>query len=129
MPGDERPRWLTGRWWFRDDRLVLVPGDSPMGYRLPLSSLPWVSDEDLPKAFPKDPYAESDDTLAEPDATPSGALDPEDRAAIESALAYPEESAGRLMQRDLVANGPPESCSVWPQKKGSMGHLPPIEWR
>ncbi|TXI32203.1 MAG: transglutaminase family protein, partial [Ottowia sp.] len=79
VPGDERPRWLTGRWWFRDDRLVLVPGDSPMGYRLPLSSLPWVADEDLPKAFPKDPYAQSDDTLAEPDATPSGALDPEDR--------------------------------------------------
>ena len=31
------------------------------------------------------------------------ALDPEDRAAIENALSYPEESAGRLMQRDLVA--------------------------
>ncbi len=31
------------------------------------------------------------------------ALAPEDRAAIESALSYPEESAGRLMQRDLVA--------------------------
>jgi magnesium transporter len=31
------------------------------------------------------------------------AMGPEDRAAIESALAYPEESAGRLMQRDLVA--------------------------
>ncbi|HEX5184762.1 MAG TPA: magnesium transporter [Allosphingosinicella sp.] len=31
------------------------------------------------------------------------ALDPDDRAAIEEALAYPEESAGRLMQRDLIA--------------------------
>ncbi|MGV3769815.1 MAG: magnesium transporter MgtE N-terminal domain-containing protein, partial [Sphingobium phenoxybenzoativorans] len=31
------------------------------------------------------------------------ALAPEDRAAIESALSYPEESAGRLMQRDLIA--------------------------
>jgi len=30
-------------------------------------------------------------------------LDPEDRAAIEDALSFPEESAGRLMQRDLVA--------------------------
>jgi magnesium transporter len=30
-------------------------------------------------------------------------LDPDDRAAIEEALAYPEESAGRLMQRDLIA--------------------------
>ncbi len=31
------------------------------------------------------------------------ALDPDDRAAIEAALAYPEESAGRLMQRELIA--------------------------
>ena len=30
-------------------------------------------------------------------------MEPEDRAAIESALAYPEETAGRLMQRELVA--------------------------
>ena len=37
-------------------------------------------------------------------------LDPEDRAVIESALAYPEESAGRLMQRELVAV--PEHMSV-----------------
>ncbi|HEX8578303.1 MAG TPA: magnesium transporter [Allosphingosinicella sp.] len=31
------------------------------------------------------------------------ALDPDDRAAIEQALTFPEESAGRLMQRDLIA--------------------------
>ena len=31
------------------------------------------------------------------------ALDPDDRAAIEEGLSYPEESAGRLMQRDLIA--------------------------
>jgi len=31
------------------------------------------------------------------------ALDPDDRAAIEAALSYPEESAGRLMQRELIA--------------------------
>lgn len=30
-------------------------------------------------------------------------LEPEDRAAIENALSYPEESAGRIMQRELVA--------------------------
>ena len=30
-------------------------------------------------------------------------LDPEDRAAIENALSFPEESAGRIMQRELVA--------------------------
>jgi magnesium transporter len=31
------------------------------------------------------------------------AMEPDDRAAVEEALAYPEESAGRLMQRDLIA--------------------------
>jgi len=38
------------------------------------------------------------------------ALDPDDRAAIEQALTFPEESAGRLMQRDLIAV--PEHWSV-----------------
>ncbi|GAA0458778.1 MULTISPECIES: magnesium transporter [Sphingomonas] len=38
------------------------------------------------------------------------ALDPDDRAAIEEALSYPEESAGRLMQRELIAV--PEHWSV-----------------
>jgi len=38
------------------------------------------------------------------------ALAPDDRAAIEEALGYPEESAGRLMQRDLIAV--PEHLSV-----------------
>jgi magnesium transporter len=31
------------------------------------------------------------------------AMEPDDRAAVEEALTYPEESAGRLMQRDLIA--------------------------
>jgi magnesium transporter len=31
------------------------------------------------------------------------AMEPDDRAAVEEALAYPEETAGRLMQRDLIA--------------------------
>ena len=38
------------------------------------------------------------------------AMEPDDRAAIEEALTYPEESAGRLMQRDLIAV--PEHWSV-----------------
>ncbi len=79
VPADQRPRWLTGRWWFRDDRLYLVPGDSPMGFRLPLSSLPWVSDADLPKAFPKDPYAPADESLDDQIDAGTGAHDPADR--------------------------------------------------
>ena len=35
-------------WYLRGERMYLIPGDSPMGYRLPLESLPWVSEHRLP---------------------------------------------------------------------------------
>lgn len=51
------PIWTTGPWFFRDDRMYLIPGDSPMGYRLPLDSLPWVSKGDYPYLVETDPMA------------------------------------------------------------------------
>ena len=47
--------WRSGPWFLRDDRLYLMPGDSPMGYRLPLDSLPWVAEGDYPYLAEPDP--------------------------------------------------------------------------
>ncbi|MBE7940584.1 MULTISPECIES: transglutaminase family protein [Ramlibacter] len=47
--------WSTGPWFFRDDRMYLIPGDSPMGFRLPLDALPWVTRGDQPFMTPQDP--------------------------------------------------------------------------
>jgi len=49
--------WITSRWPFRGGRLQLTTGDSPIGYRLPLDTLPWVSTEDYPYFIARDPSA------------------------------------------------------------------------
>jgi uncharacterized protein (DUF2126 family)/transglutaminase-like putative cysteine protease len=48
-------QWQTGAWFLRDERCYLIPGDSPLGYRLPLDSLPWVKPGDYPYVHLPDP--------------------------------------------------------------------------
>ncbi|KAB2654495.1 MAG: transglutaminase family protein, partial [Verrucomicrobia bacterium] len=47
--------WRSGPWFLRDETLWLLPGDSPIGYRLPLDSIPWVSAGDYPYVNHPDP--------------------------------------------------------------------------
>ncbi len=48
-------QWQTGPWFLRSERCYLFPGDSAMGYRLPLDSQPWVAKSDYPYTNPPDP--------------------------------------------------------------------------
>jgi uncharacterized protein (DUF2126 family) len=48
-------RWQTGSWFLRSERCYLVPGDSPIGYRLPLVSQPWTAAADYPFVHAPDP--------------------------------------------------------------------------
>ncbi len=55
LPGSTPSKWVTGSWFLRDERMYLMPGDSPMGLRLPLDSLPWVNEADYPYLAAQDP--------------------------------------------------------------------------
>jgi uncharacterized protein (DUF2126 family) len=48
--------WASCRWPLRRGRLDLLAGDSPLGLRLPLASLPWVAPEDFELQLPPDPF-------------------------------------------------------------------------
>ena len=50
--------WESSRWPLKHERLYLLPGSSPLGLRLPLSSLPWVAPEDFELELPLDPFSE-----------------------------------------------------------------------
>ena len=52
--------WHTSAWPLKREHLYLVEGDSPMGLRLPLSTLPWVHPGDKPEEFEVDPFAPRD---------------------------------------------------------------------
>jgi uncharacterized protein (DUF2126 family) len=50
--------WVSEAWVFRRGGLYLVPGDSPVGLRLPFDSLPVLAPEDYPDLIPRDPSVE-----------------------------------------------------------------------
>jgi uncharacterized protein (DUF2126 family)/transglutaminase-like putative cysteine protease len=56
--------WLSSPWPLRRTHLFALAGDSPLGFRLPLSSLPDVLPEEEEHEFAVDPFAPRDDLPA-----------------------------------------------------------------
>jgi uncharacterized protein (DUF2126 family)/transglutaminase-like putative cysteine protease len=93
------PQWTTGPWFLRDERMYLIPGDSPMGYRLPLDSLPWAKQTDLPQLVDQDPMAPRGPL---PDA---GAQDAQRSAVPYLTGTGPQPEAPRRMQPHAAEEG------------------------
>ena len=85
--------WHSCRWHFKREAMYLVPGDSAMGYRLPLDSIPWQAPEDSPLEFPRDPFDNSDDLDKKPKQT---AAEDSDKKTIFKTAMCAEVRDGRL---------------------------------
>ena len=54
-----RETWRSSPWELRSEQLTLIPGDSPLGFRLPLNTLPWVAQEKQEIEPEADPFADA----------------------------------------------------------------------
>ena len=52
------PKWVSGKWQTRTERIDLIPGDSPIGYRLPLNSLVTIGKQQQQLYSPLNPIIE-----------------------------------------------------------------------
>ena len=85
--------WETGKWFLRREHLYLIPGDSPMGWRLPLDSLPWSAPGEISWEDAPDPLQRRI-PLAKPSPVP-------ERQEGRQILSWPEASASRLVRTAL----------------------------
>ena len=54
-----KPGWISEHWQTRRGKIYLLAGDSPIGFRLPLSALPYFNPEEYPNLVPADPFPEA----------------------------------------------------------------------
>ncbi len=104
--------WRSERWQLRRGHLFLVPGDSPLGLRLPIASLPYIPEADYPYLVEQDPLEERE------------ALPTLDKAANAKAAAA---KAAKIREQQGMSGGVRTALSIEIRDGILCAFLPPVE--
>ena len=111
------PNWTSERWRLRREKLFLMPGDAPVGYRLPLSSLPHVRPVDYPFVVEQDPL-EARDPLP-----PAGG-----QRHLDAVVAAPSAGAPQAAPADTSIDGSVRTALSIEARDGLLCvFMPPLE--
>ena len=103
-------RWRSERWKLRRGNLFLTPGDSPLGLRLPISSLPYIPPDEYPYIVEQDPLE------------PRGELPVYDQTAPAEA-APPQQ----VQEQQLRSGGVRTAMSIEIRDGVLCAFMPPVE--
>jgi uncharacterized protein (DUF2126 family)/transglutaminase-like putative cysteine protease len=129
------PRWKSEQWKVRRGALYAVPGDSALGYRLPLNTLPHVGAADYPYIHPRDtaeprqPLADFRAQFTERGhetrlaATTEGEM-PAQRA---EAVAGPAGDRQEIVEQWIIEGAVRTALTVEPQEGWVSVFVPPVE--
>jgi len=104
-------RWISCRWPFRHDHLVLIPGNSPVGLRLPLKSLAYMSEPKTQRKVERSTF--------EP-------LPPLENFRAKVGLRYTQPVPEEELPREFYEDPDPEE-EVEKEKKTTKGFVPAFE--
>jgi uncharacterized protein (DUF2126 family)/transglutaminase-like putative cysteine protease len=126
------PRWRSEQWRFRRGRLFLVPGDSPVGFRMPLGGLPHVPPSSYPYTNVADP-TENRPPLPEPGSrisTHPHAHDPataRDYVQHVAHIAAAEGQRQARIEQEIVGDAVRTALAVEPRDGRLCVFMPPVE--
>ncbi len=120
-------KWRSEKWKTRRGNLFLVPGDSPVGYRLPLGTLPYVKPSEYPYVNIADPTEQRGPLPTYVVSNAAGELQ-DRRAQPVASFAASEPGQQRVEQKAGELDGAVRTAMSVEQRDGRLCvFMPPLE--
>ena len=127
-------KWKSEKWQVRRGVLYAVPGDSALGYRLPLGSLPHVPASDYPyihqrdSAEPREPLADYRKQMAEPGLQQRDAPVPRDNATTQPSGPAPGGAERQVRsEQEIILGAVRTAITIEPHDGYLSAFIPPVE--